>query len=101
MIPPKQLKFHKAVQEAIRKVGGKQEALAAELSISPPTLSRKINGETGWNMDEIDAVISIANLEIANYKNLKQSIEVMAKAQCIILNQFFNNDENDEVCVKQ
>ncbi len=51
--------FRKIINEAITRCG-KQETLAEKVGVTPATLSRKINGETGWHEDEINVLIEIS-----------------------------------------
>lgn len=52
--------FRKMLQKAITNCGGKQENLAEALGISPGTLSKKINGESGFHEDEITKIMEIS-----------------------------------------
>lgn len=52
--------FRKILIQAVAACGGKQESLAEKLNIAPGTLSKKINGESGFHEDEISKIIEIA-----------------------------------------
>jgi len=51
--------FRKAINEALITTG-KQENLAFALGITPATLSRKINGESGWHEEEINKIFELS-----------------------------------------
>ena len=50
---------------AIAKAGG-QKVVALKLGISEPELSRKLNGERGWKIAELQKLFEIAALYLSN-----------------------------------
>ena len=50
---------------AIAKAGG-QKAVALKLGVSEPELSRKLNGERGWKIAELQKLFEIAGLYLSN-----------------------------------
>jgi len=55
----------KELRFAIAKAGG-QKVIALKIGISEPTLSRKLNGELGWKLNELQMLFEIAELYISN-----------------------------------
>ena len=49
---------------AIAKAGG-QKVVALKIGISEPELSRKLNGERGWKIDELQKLFEIAELYLS------------------------------------
>ena len=49
---------------AIAKAGG-QKVVALKLGISEPELSRKLNGERGWKIPELQKLFEIAELYLS------------------------------------
>lgn len=49
---------------AIAKAGG-QKVVALKLGISEPELSRKLNGERGWKIHELQKLFEIAELYLS------------------------------------
>jgi len=50
---------------AIAKAGG-QKVVALKIGISEPELSRKLNGERGWKIPELQKLFEIAELYLSN-----------------------------------
>ncbi|PIP38958.1 MAG: hypothetical protein COX19_09780 [Desulfobacterales bacterium CG23_combo_of_CG06-09_8_20_14_all_51_8] len=50
---------------AIAKAGG-QKSVALKIGISEPELSRKLNGERGWKIHELQRLFEIAELYLSN-----------------------------------
>lgn len=57
----------KELRLAIAKAGG-QKAVALQMGISEPDLSRKINGERGWKIDELQKLFEIGELYVSSGK---------------------------------
>jgi len=55
----------KELRLAIAKAGG-QKIVALKIGISEPELSRKINGERGWKINELQTLFEIAELQLSN-----------------------------------
>lgn len=55
----------KELRLAIAKAGG-QKVVALKIGISEPALSRKLNGELGWKLNELQMLFEIAELYISN-----------------------------------
>ena len=55
----------KELRLAITKAGG-QKVVALKIGISEPALSRKLNGELGWKLNELQMLFEIAELYISN-----------------------------------
>jgi hypothetical protein len=55
----------KELRLAIAKAGG-QKAVALKMGISEPELSRKINGERGWKISELQKLFEIGKLYLSN-----------------------------------
>jgi len=70
--------FRKALNEAIA-ITGKQENLASTLGITPATLSRKINGESGWHEEEINKIFELAGDANEVLKAQLEYIEALEK----------------------
>lgn len=100
--------FRKILQQAITNCGGKQENLAESLGISPGTLSKKINGESGFHEEEITKIIEISggckrckaymNKRLSAYNEvLKTQLEYIGKLEQKIYATdefpFFRKDE--------
>ncbi len=74
--------FAKLLNLAIQKAG-KQEQLAVRLDLAPSALSKRLNGEVGWQETEIDKLLDFAGCDIsdqsvnAKITNLKQTIKII------------------------
>jgi hypothetical protein len=55
----------KELRLAIAKAGG-QKVVALKIGISESALSRKLNGELGWKLNELQVLFEIAELYISN-----------------------------------
>ena len=55
----------KQLRVAIAKAGG-QKAVALKLGISEPELSKKLNGERGWTISQLQKLFEIAALYLSN-----------------------------------
>ena len=55
----------KELRLAIAKAGG-QKVVAFKIGISESALSRKLNGELGWKLNELQMLFEIAELYISN-----------------------------------
>jgi len=55
----------KELRLAIARAGG-QKAVALKLGVSEPELSRKLNGERGWKINELEKFFEIAELYLSN-----------------------------------
>jgi transcriptional regulator with XRE-family HTH domain len=64
------------IRMAIAKVG-QQKAVAMKLGISESELSRKINGERGWKLDELQKLFDICGLSISNGINAKEEFDAV------------------------
>lgn len=64
---------------------GKQVVIADKLGVSESSLSKKLAGESGWSESEIDLIISLAQLEIAEVDEYKKQITSLKEAMRIIL----------------
>lgn len=53
------------IRMAVAKAG-QQKAVALKLGISESELSRKINGERGWKLGELQKLFDICGLSISN-----------------------------------
>ncbi len=54
----------KELRLAIAKAGG-QKVVALKMGLSEPELSRKINGERGWKINELQKLFDIADLYLS------------------------------------
>jgi len=50
---------------AIAKAGG-QKIVALKLGLSEPELSRKLSGERGWKIGELEKLLGIADMYLSN-----------------------------------
>ncbi len=50
---------------AIARAGG-QKAVALKFGISEPELSKKLNGERGWKISELQKLFDMAELHLSN-----------------------------------
>lgn len=55
----------KELRLAIAKAGG-QKVVALKMGISEPELSRKLNGERGWKINELQKLFEMAELYLSN-----------------------------------
>lgn len=55
----------KELRLAIAKAGG-QKSVALKMGISEPELSRKISGERGWKIGELQKLFEIGELYLSN-----------------------------------
>jgi len=55
----------KELRLAIAMAGG-QKTVALKMGISEPELSRKINGERGWKINELQKLFEMGNLHLSN-----------------------------------
>ena len=55
----------KEFRMAIAKAGG-QKVVALKIGISEPELSRKLNGERGWKINELQKLFEMAELYLSN-----------------------------------
>jgi hypothetical protein len=55
----------KELRLAIAKAGG-QKVVALNMGISEPELSRKLNGERGWKINELQKLFEIGELYLSN-----------------------------------
>ena len=80
------MNFSKLLQVALKKAV-KQEALAIALDLSPSGLSKRINGEVGWNEQEIDRLLDFAGYEVANSSEVSTTIKTLTNTLRIILTE--------------
>ncbi len=55
----------KELRLAVAKAGG-QKVVALKMGISEPELSRKINGERGWKISELQRLFELAELSLSS-----------------------------------
>ena len=55
----------KELRLAIARAGG-QKAVASKIGISEPELSKKLNGERGWKISELQKLFDMAELHLTN-----------------------------------
>lgn len=79
------MNFTSLLQVAMNKAG-KQETLATELDLSPSGLSRRINGEIGWDEKEINKLLEYVNFEIASVDEYSKTVNTLKDAMKILLN---------------
>lgn len=61
---------------AVAKVG-QQKVVAIKLGLSESELSRKLNGERGWKLDELQKVFDLCELTISNGNNDKEGFDAV------------------------
>lgn len=66
---------------------GKQEALAADLDLSPSALSKRISGEAGWHDKEIDRLLQICGWTMTDGSDTEDKIETLKKALKIFMEE--------------
>ena len=79
------MNFTSLLQFALNKAG-KQETLAVALDLSPSGLSRRINGEIGWDEKEIDKLLDYTKYEIASVDEYSKTVNTLKDAMKILLN---------------
>ena len=79
------MKFNGLVTTALAKAG-KQETLATALEMSASSLSKRLNGETGWSDSDIDKLIDYTGLEICKSDEYKKKITTLKEAMKLLLN---------------
>ena len=72
------------IQKGIKTLG-KQEHLATALDLAPSALSRRLNGEIGWQETEINKLLEITDCEICANGDNKKKIENLKETLRIIL----------------
>lgn len=73
------------LQVALQKAG-KNESLATILDLSPSGLSRRINGETGWDEKDINKLLEFTGHEFLSIEEYSKKIETLKDAMKILLN---------------
>lgn len=58
----------KEIRMAVARIGG-QKMLAFKLNISESDLTRKLNGQRGWKLEELQNVFNICGLKICSDPN--------------------------------
>lgn len=76
--------FHGLLSLALQKAN-KQESLATSLDLSPSALSKRINGEVGWSIHEIDGLLKFTGCEIADREAVSRKIEILKEAMKIMV----------------
>ncbi len=69
---------------------GKQETLATALDLSPSALSKRINGEQGWQEKEIARLLEIAGCEIEDCGQSKKKIGTLLDTLRIVMEEHDN-----------
>jgi transcriptional regulator with XRE-family HTH domain len=64
------------IRMAVAKAG-QQKAVAMKLGISESELSRKINGERGWKLGELQKLFDICGLRISNGNDDKEGFDAV------------------------
>ena len=64
------------IRMAVAKVG-QQKVVAMKLGISESELSRKISGERGWKLDELQKLFDICELSISNGIDDKEEFDTV------------------------
>ncbi len=64
---------------------GKQETLAAELGLSPSSLSKRFNGEVGWSEKELNKLLEIGAFTIEGRDECRKQIDALKEAIRIML----------------
>ena len=64
------------IRMAVAKVG-QQKVVAMKLGISESELSRKISGERGWKLGELQKLFDICEIHISNSVNDKEGFDAV------------------------
>lgn len=80
------MRVYDLIQAALQKAG-KQESLAVVLDLAPSALSKRINGETGWQEKEMDRLFEFAGFEIVDAAAGKRKLSALKETLKIILSE--------------
>lgn len=70
------MNFSQLIQAAIGKAG-KQETLATALGFAPSALSKRINGEVGWQEEEINKLLSYMDMDMVDKSECEKKINTL------------------------
>jgi len=79
------MNFTSLLQVALTKAS-KNENLATILDLAPSSLSRRINGETGWDEKDINKLLEFTGYELLSLEEYSKKIETLKGAMKILLN---------------